>query len=691
MITSRIGEMLVRVAFYVSIIAFPSVVLANSNPIEVDASLSSKNISRFVEYIEDTKNQLTFKDIISPAYEDKWAHFERENPGFGYTQSSYWLRLTVKNVSDEDLEYFIQEDYPLIDRIVTFVPKGTGYRKIETGDMKPFHQRPIEHRTFVFPISIRAKSSNTYYFCFNTKGAMNFVLLIKNPNNFNRESFNEYLLLLFFYGAMFIMIIYNLFIFFYSRDIVYLYYVLTISVVLLVMMLLNGTAFQFLWPNFPRWTNSILPVLLSLTALFSLLFSRDFMKMKMADPFSYKVTQILLLTNTVVFLISLFASYRFSVLLTVIFSAIAVPWSIVAGFKIALKKSKLAYFYLVSWLLFLMGTFAYLAKSLGILGTNFLTDWSLQIGTGLQATLLSLGLAYRINEMRKQLKVLNLNLEEKVVERTKELHVAMADLKSTNRQLLETKNQLWGEMQLAKKIQTVLLPSNPSIEGFQIAAYMQTADDVGGDYYDVIHASDRTWLVIGDVSGHGVPAGLVMMMVQTAINVTVNHNPDISPSDLLTTINKTISKNIKQLGENKYMTLTVLAMYDQGAFCFAGQHQDIMIYRKQTDNVDIVETNGTWIGIVEDISQLVTDNSIYIDHGDTMLLYTDGITEAQSNRIDNNSSLFQFDMFGNNKLADILQQHGIKSPDDIKHEILEELKRGYTSDDDITMLIIKRL
>ena len=108
-------------------------------------------------------------------------------------------------------------------------------------------------------------------------------------------------------------------------------------------------------------------------------------------------------------------------------------------------------------------------------------------------------------------------------------------------------------MELTRKIQTVLLPKKPKIKGYEIGAYMEPAEEVGGDYYDIINLDGIDWLVIGDVSGNGVPAWLIMM-VQTSIHSTLEQNPEVKPSMLLTLVNRTIYKNIKQLNEKKYMS-----------------------------------------------------------------------------------------------------------------------------------------
>jgi serine phosphatase RsbU (regulator of sigma subunit) len=248
------------------------------------------------------------------------------------------------------------------------------------------------------------------------------------------------------------------------------------------------------------------------------------------------------------------------------------------------------------------------------------------------------------------------------------------------RQLAEARDALWGEMQLAKRIQTALLPHDPAIRGYEISAYLAAADEVGGDYYDVIRAGNRDWLVIGDVSGHGVPAGLVMMMVQTAIRSVLAKDPNIAPSELLRVVNSPIIDNVKLLGENKYVTITVFAVQDDGHFVFAGLHQDILIYRAGTNAVEQVETHGIWLGVNQDISGLVADNDLKMNVGDVMLLFSDGVTEASGP---------DGQMFSQERLQSALASAGKLPPDKIKADIVAKLGQFKTKDD-VTIVVVKR-
>ncbi len=267
------------------------------------------------------------------------------------------------------------------------------------------------------------------------------------------------------------------------------------------------------------------------------------------------------------------------------------------------------------------------------------------------------------------------SLEQMVEERTSELKKAMA--------------ALWGEMELARKIQTVLLPRSPAISGFEIAAYMRPADEVGGDYYDVINAEGVDWLVIGDVSGHGVAAGLIMMMVQTAIHTVITGRPNLKPEVVLGRVNSVITRNIQRLNEDRYMTITVIACLDGGAFHFSGQHENIMIHRSATGTVELVETEGVWLGISETMRPPAA-GGFTLERGDTLLLYTDGITEAWTKGSIRDRRDPESEMFGMDRLRSILQRQGGASPEAIRDGILAELE-GYSPADDVTMLILRRV
>lgn len=145
-------------------------------------------------------------------------------------------------------------------------------------------------------------------------------------------------------------------------------------------------------------------------------------------------------------------------------------------------------------------------------------------------------------------------------------------------------------------------------------------------------------------------------------------------------------ENIRLLREKKYMTVTIFSVHNDGRFVHAGAHQDILIYRAAEALVETVETSGTWIGFMDDIKNMVSDSTLCLSPWDVMLLYTDGIAEAE--RTGNNNEHLKF--YGNEQLVQILRSQGKAAPGKIREVLITNLE-GYTCPDDVAFIIIKQL
>jgi len=219
----------------------------------------------------------------------------------------------------------------------------------------------------------------------------------------------------------------------------------------------------------------------------------------------------------------------------------------------------------------------------------------------------------------QDLQAANAGLEAKVTERTVALDKALKDL--------------WAEMDLAQKIQRTLLPpAQVFLKRYEFAGLMKTADQVGGDYYDAFEAGGKLWLLVGDVSGHGISAGLIMMMVQTAVRSLVGSFADagieLLPSRLLTLLNRAVWSNLQLIGKDQYMTMTALCI-DERRIVQSGLHQSSLILRGRTGQVQEVESQGVWLGVLDEIAGLNEDHYEDFAPGDVLVLYTDGLTEAR--------------------------------------------------------------
>jgi len=185
------------------------------------------------------------------------------------------------------------------------------------------------------------------------------------------------------------------------------------------------------------------------------------------------------------------------------------------------------------------------------------------------------------------------------------------------------------ELQVAADLQVSILPRHGSFAGIEVSAIMQPATEVGGDYYDIIPTKDGCWIGIGDVSGHGLGAGVIMLMLQASIAALVRSQPRISPVDVVCTVNGVLFENIRvRMGRRDHATLSVVRYDSDGTLRFAGAHEDILVFRAATGAVESVETPGTWVGAIRDVRHAMTESRLNLSPGDVVVFYTDGITEA---------------------------------------------------------------
>lgn len=205
----------------------------------------------------------------------------------------------------------------------------------------------------------------------------------------------------------------------------------------------------------------------------------------------------------------------------------------------------------------------------------------------------------------------------------------LSEIRARDAEIFERHKQ---EMALARSIQTSVLPRHFDMAGFDIGAIMLPAEEVGGDFYEFRPTPDGgAWIGIGDVTGHGVTAGLIMMMAQSMFTMLCEQNGHHSPARFITLLNRAMFYNLKsRLDQDKFMTMVVARIDRNGRMVYAGAHTDVLIYRARTKKVERIPTDGIWLGIAEDIEPATIEQSVTLERGDVALFHTDGVTEARN-------------------------------------------------------------
>ena len=148
--------------------------------------------------------------------------------------------------------------------------------------------------------------------------------------------------------------------------------------------------------------------------------------------------------------------------------------------------------------------------------------------------------------------------------------------------------------EVAHKIQQMVLPNESEIEAIadlDIAGFMEPADEVGGDYYDVLLSNDgKVKIGIGDVTGHGLESGVLMLMVQTAIR-TLEQSKVTDPVKFFDVLNRTIYANLERMNSDKNLTLALLD-YSEGKVVLSGQHEEMIVLRSDGE-IELIDTMGS--------------------------------------------------------------------------------------------------
>jgi phosphoserine phosphatase RsbU/P len=252
----------------------------------------------------------------------------------------------------------------------------------------------------------------------------------------------------------------------------------------------------------------------------------------------------------------------------------------------------------------------------------------------------------------------------------------------TEKRQAAEREHLAKEMQIASSIQTSILPHDVHVEGLDIAAAMLPAAEVGGDYYDVLSCNDGCWLGIGDVAGHGLQTGLIVMMIQSAVAGVARYHPDASPSEVLRVLNTVLFENVRErLRREEHATFTLLRYRRSGEVVFSGAHEDIIVYRAGTRRCELIVTPGAQLAAVANIDAHAIDRRFQLADGDVLLLYTDGVVAGRDT---------EQQPFGVERLCGVLEQIGTE-PVDVIRDVLVGAVRDWVAvqDDDITVLVAR--
>jgi diguanylate cyclase (GGDEF)-like protein len=375
--------------------------------IDVLKHSSGAGINRYVEAFEDKHGELLLPEIIAKdlAKELMWTRHNEDELSFGYTQSAYWFRFLVENKTSQDVDRLLELAYPVLDDVrITVVDLHSQkvISEIILGDKLEFSERSIIHRNFMIPLTVLAHKQEIWYIRIQTSSAMQAPMSIWNERDFFIQDQSRMMGLGLYYGIMFIMVLYNLFVFMSVKEVNYLYYVFYVASMAGFLASLQGLSFQYLWPTATHWNDSAIVILLACVVLFSSIFTRKFLFLaRDENRINHAFSIVIVLTVLIIFLAN-FIPYHLMIKLLIIVTVIAISLMIYSGIMRWNQGHSSARYYTIAWSSMLLGGAILALNKFNIIPRNFFTENAVQFGSAIEVILLSFALADRLNQEKQK-------------------------------------------------------------------------------------------------------------------------------------------------------------------------------------------------------------------------------------------------------------------------------------------------
>jgi len=386
---------------YSGVLRFLACVLLLTFATVISAESEQSGYYPDIEYLQLSHDETNFS-LDDARASEAWQPVEGRSPNFGYVPDTFWFRFSLSAASDRRIDRTVSISYPQLDHITYYlVENGVAIERIQTGDHYPFSQRPVRHPHFLFPHTLEPGNDYQVFLRVESKGTVQVPLRVWEPNDlFENLSLRDQANALY-YGILIVIICFNLFIYFALREKTYIYYALTIASILLLMGTLRGTAFAILWPDLPWLHNQMMLVSVPATTTFSALFTSAFLKLRRKNPALHRMMQTIAVLGGLALMASFVLDYNTSIQLSV---GLAIPGCLlmlIIGPIEWARGNRAARYYTVAWAMFSAGSVLAAMNFWGWLPNNFITEFSMQIGSALEAILLTIALAERLYQERE--------------------------------------------------------------------------------------------------------------------------------------------------------------------------------------------------------------------------------------------------------------------------------------------------
>jgi two-component system NtrC family sensor kinase len=387
-------------------------------------------------------------------------------PNFGIGPSTIFIKFDVTHQFSSNDAIWLYIDNPLLDVVNLYSIDGNPVLLASKGEGRKFKERSSGEPGPLFELPISNGDKQTYLLEVSSGEQIVVPLALGSRRYFEEKVHNNELFYAIYFGLVLVMILYNLFVYVSVRDRLYLHYILYISAVGLTQFVLGGYANKYLWPDsatIPIYASTLVPISSGITTI---IFTRVFIQTHKFSPIIDKLLRFYLASYVVAAIVALLG-YGVLASNVINFNAASALILVPAAINAIRKGYRPAIFFLIAWVIFLIGVTLMALKNFGLIPVSPLSNYAVTVGSGIEATLLSFALADRINQFKKEkeesqhqaiavmqenqvlIEQQNVRLERMVQERTEDLEKSNQDLSITLDDLRLTQKQLVESEKLA--------------------------------------------------------------------------------------------------------------------------------------------------------------------------------------------------------------------------------------------------
>lgn len=368
--------------------------------LEVQWSQDELEITGGYDYLMEGDRTLSVRQVRDPEMADEWQALDGQ-PNFGYLRDAVWYRLDLQVLDHGNVRRFFEITYPLLDRVELYhYADGFLASKASTGDSLPHGGRPVDVRTFVFPLVLDQGQDHTLYLRVQTSGSHQMPARLWAPDAFYSANESDMMWRAMFYGMLLIMTMSTLYLTFSIRERSFPYFFAVQMTLLVIMASLHGVAFQYLFPKLPRLHELLILTSIPLGTLFFSLFSIEFLSLRTRLRWGYQLLRTMAVLSFIAVIGGFILSYGVSTRISVVLAGLCCLSILAVGLALLQRGDRSARHFVYAWVVLLVGVVSETLGLSGVLPEGWEIPYAVEIGSVSASLLLYFAMGGRFHTER---------------------------------------------------------------------------------------------------------------------------------------------------------------------------------------------------------------------------------------------------------------------------------------------------